>query len=235
MQSSSTPQIVALAEQYVRTVLSGNDASHDFYHIERVVKNAQRIAQREGVTCVHQLEVIHLAALLHDVHDYKYSGSESAGAIAITQFLTEHAYDGEHIRQILYIVNNLSFKNELMAADKNCNEQPPDQWKQALAIVQDADRLDAIGAIGVGRCMAFSGAKGRALYDPEIKPRDQLSKEEYMNKSSSDDTAINHFYEKLFKLKDLMRTKTGREMAESRHRFMQQYVDQFLAEWECRD
>jgi len=225
--------IVTRTEHYVRQHLLKNDASHDFSHIQRVVNMALKLCEKEGITKDEQIEVITLAALLHDVHDYKYSGSESAGIDAISKYLMEQQYSNELIAQIAYIVKNLSFKSELGGVSVLEDDVKP-EWKKSLAIVQDADRLDAIGAIGIARCMIYSGAKGNPLYDPEIRPNNEITKKEYMDLSRKS-TAINHFYEKLFKLKDLMRTDSGRKIAESRHRFMEAYITQFLLEWDCSD
>lgn len=219
-------KVIQLAEEYVKKELANNDASHDYAHIERVVNMAKKLARLEKVTDEQELQVITLAALLHDVHDYKYSGSENAGVIAISQFLNEIQYSSQLIDQIVYIVGNLSFKNELSSDKKQVNAER----EKSLAIVQDADRLDAIGAIGIARCMAYSGAKNRPIYDPSIPPQVDISKEAYMS-ADKKDTAINHFYEKLFKLKDLMKTEAGKLIAAKRHKFMEDYVAQFLNEW----
>jgi uncharacterized protein len=223
-------QVIQLAEDYVKKELANNDASHDYAHIERVVNMAKKLSQMEQVTDEQELQVITLAALLHDVHDYKYSGSESAGVIAITKFLEEIQYPALLMDQIVYIVDNLSFKNELTKKDKHVRSE----WEKSLAIVQDADRLDAIGAIGIARCMAYSGAKNRPIHDPSVPPTLDISKEAYMDPNKKD-TAINHFYEKLFKLKDLMKTESGKKVAQKRHDFMAQYVNQFLAEWNSNE
>lgn len=217
--------IVLQATQYVKSVLQGNDASHDWSHIERVCKVAKKLATEEGIACPNRLQVIELGALLHDVHDYKYSGSETAGVEAVNQFLNEHNYPADQKEGVLYIIKNISFSKELEKVSSQSG------YETELHIVQDADRLDAIGAIGIARAMIFSGCKGRPIYDPNVKPNTNLSKKEYMNKK--DDTAINHFYEKLLKLKDMMKTKSGKKIAQKRHEFMEQYLDQFLKEWDA--
>jgi uncharacterized protein len=217
--------IVEQATEFVKGVLQGNDASHDWAHIERVYKMATNLANKEGITDKDSKEVIALGAIMHDVHDYKYSGSETAGAEAVDKFLSEHNYPNDKKQRVLHIINNISYSKEL----EKGNVVGEDDLE--LKIVQDADRLDAIGAIGVARTMIYSGAKGRPMYDPNIKPNLNPSKQEYQNKKN--DTAINHFYEKLLKLKDIMKTKSGKEVAQKRHEFMELYLDQFLKEWEA--
>ncbi|KAL0489880.1 ypgQ [Acrasis kona] len=217
--------IIEQTVQYVKDSLSSNDASHDYAHIERVYKMAIKIAHDESVESELDLEVIKLGALLHDVHDYKYSGSETAGPEAVQKFLNEAGYPSNLTDRVVYIVKNISYSKE-MESNGNHVETPLE-----LRIVQDADRLDALGAIGIGRTMVFSGSKGRPMYDPNIKPNINMSKKEYMDKKN--DTAINHFYEKLFKLKDLMKTESGRRIAQKRHEFMELYVDHFKKEWEA--
>jgi uncharacterized protein len=211
------------AVQFVKDVLKGNDASHDWTHVERVYNMAKRLAHMEGITSPDQLEVIELAALMHDVHDYKYSGSETACEEAVDKFLTERNYPQDKKTRVIYIINNISYSKEIEKGSKTEEED------HDLRIAQDADRLDAIGAIGIARTMVYSGSKGRPIHDPEMKPRTYLTKQEYVNKK--DDTAINHFYEKMFKLKDIMKTKSGKEIAQKRHEFMELYLDQFLKEW----
>eukprot|EP00762_Andalucia_godoyi_P007561 ANDGO_00808.mRNA.1 Uncharacterized protein YpgQ len=212
---------------FVRSELSGNDASHDFDHIDRVRNLALRLAYEEGVSEEVTLEVIHLAALLHDIADWKYSNSETAGAEKAREFLTLHDCPDGTMSRVLFIVKNLGFKNELG------NSLTASELPLEFKIVQDADRIDAIGAIGVCRCMLYTGAKTKKLHTPGSKPLLNMSKEQYMTKRPyEDDTAINHFYEKLLKLKDMMKTTSGRRLAEGRHKYMESFLEQFYAEWE---
>jgi len=212
--------IITKTIEFVKAELQGNDASHDWHHIERVWKIARTIAQSEGV---QDTEVIEIAALLHDVRDYKYSGSEHAGEEAAREFLQKLSYDTAKIETIVTIIQGIGFKNEL------ANKGTP-IFKE-LAIVQDADRLDAIGAIGIGRTFSYGGKKLTPMHDPEIKPNVAITKEEYM-KNHEKNTTINHFYEKLLKLKDMMKTETGKKMAEKRHKFMEDFLQEFLLEWD---
>jgi uncharacterized protein len=218
--------IIQATEEFVKQALASNDTSHDFHHIERVVRNANHIAEQEGVVCPEQKEMICLAALLHDISDYKYGGSDYECALAIRNFLSIHQYPEEKIAKIIFIVNSMSYRKELDIKDRKEDDS-------LLAIVQDADRLDAMGAIGIGRCFAFSGAKGRSMHNPTASVQQTLTQDQYTNKSKEDNTSINHFYDKLFRLKDLMKTETGKQMAEQRHEVMQQFVNDFLSEWNC--
>eukprot|EP00026_Physarum_polycephalum_P015756 Phypoly_transcript_16516.p1 GENE.Phypoly_transcript_16516~~Phypoly_transcript_16516.p1 ORF type:complete len:222 (+),score=41.14 Phypoly_transcript_16516:193-858(+) len=213
--------IIEVTVDFVKKELEGNDASHDYWHIERVWKLAREIAKQENI---EDIEVVELSALLHDIRDWKYSGSETAGSEAVREFLQSQNYPSEKLEKIIQVIEGVSFKNELNK-DAKVNIFPE------LAVVQDADRLDAIGAIGVGRTFCYSGFKNRPMHDPQYPPRLNLTKEEY-KKDSPHNTTINHFYEKLLILKDGMKTTTGRKMAQKRHEFMELYLEQFLAEWE---
>eukprot|EP00455_Lapot_gusevi_P037382 TRINITY_DN4179_c0_g1_i2.p1 TRINITY_DN4179_c0_g1~~TRINITY_DN4179_c0_g1_i2.p1 ORF type:complete len:186 (+),score=56.04 TRINITY_DN4179_c0_g1_i2:320-877(+) len=180
--------------------------------------------------------------------DWKYSGSETAGSEAARAFLEQHGYPEQRIQRVVYIIAHLGFKNQLAklhqqmqnGADQKEEKAVEDEdtvaLRRELHVVQDADRLDAIGAIGVARCLTFGGAHHRVLYDPDVPPvpADQLSKEVY-TKSGRQQTSLNHFYEKLFRLKDLMNTESARRIAQQRDAFMHQFVDQFLAEWDAVD
>eukprot|EP01119_Soliformovum_irregulare_P004597 TRINITY_DN15662_c0_g1_i1.p1 TRINITY_DN15662_c0_g1~~TRINITY_DN15662_c0_g1_i1.p1 ORF type:complete len:237 (-),score=54.75 TRINITY_DN15662_c0_g1_i1:51-761(-) len=210
--------LVEAAIEFVKKELAGNDASHDWDHIDRVRKMAVRIADEENA---EDKELIELAAILHDVRDWKYSGSETEGPEICGQFLRSQQYDETKLQRILDIIQNISFKNEL--------GKTPIPVSLELSIVQDADRLDAIGAIGIARAFTFGGSRGRALWAPEQDLKVDVTKEEYL--ARSDDT-ISHFYQKLYKLKDLMKTESGRRIAEQRHQFMHAFVDQFKQEWE---
>ena len=207
---------ITLTINFVKEKLEGAEAGHDWFHIERVWKLSKKIAEKEG----GNLEVIELSALLHDIADPKFHNGDETLALKISQnFLEEIQVDAELIEQVLSVIKNISFKNRAEAP-----ENPPLE----LQIVQDADRLDAIGAIGVARTFNFGGFKNNLMYHPEIKPNLGMNKEEY---KKSNGTTINHFYEKLLLLKDLMNTETAKKIASERHNFMLQFLDEFYKEW----
>ncbi|KAF0697987.1 Aste57867_11369 [Aphanomyces stellatus] len=200
---------------YVRTMLASNDASHDWNHIERVWRLSVRIATEEGV---ERMDCVVLAALLHDIDDWKYTGSDSNERARA--FLQSQAIEQEKIEFVLKIVKGIGFKEEL-GSDKVT-------MFPELACVQDADRLDAIGAMGIARCLTFGGHKKRPLYDAAVPPIDSMDKAAYM--ANKNGPTINHFYEKLFKLKDMMKTGTGRRLAQDRHDYMVGFVDKIFSE-----
>ena len=207
---------ITLTINFVKEKLEGAEAGHDWFHIERVWKLSKKIAEKEG----GNLEVIELSALLHDIADPKFHNGDETLALKISQdFLEEIQVDAELIEQVLSVIKNISFKNRAEAP-----ENPPLE----LQIVQDADRLDAIGAIGIARTFNFGGFKNNLMYHPEIKPNLGMNKEEY---KKSNGTTINHFYEKLLLLKDLMNTETAKRIASERHNFMLQFLDEFYKEW----
>ena len=207
---------ITLTINFVKEKLEGAEAGHDWFHIERVWKLSKKIAEKEG----GNLEVIELSALLHDIADPKFHNGDETLALKISQnFLEEIHVEGELIEQVLFVIKNISFKNRAEAP-----ENPPLE----LQIVQDADRLDAIGAIGIARTFNFGGFKNNLMYHPEIKPNLGMNKEEY---KKSNGTTINHFYEKLLLLKDLMNTETAKRIASERHDFMLQFLDEFYKEW----
>ena len=207
---------ITLTINFVKEKLEGAEAGHDWFHIERVWKLSKKIAEKEG----GNLEVIELSALLHDIADPKFHNGDEILALKISKdFLEEIHIDTELIEQVLFVIKNISFKNRAEAP-----ENPPLE----LQIVQDADRLDAIGAIGIARTFNFGGFKNNLMYHPEIKPNLGMNKEEY---KKSNGTTINHFYEKLLLLKDLMNTETAKKIASERHNFMLQFLDEFYKEW----
>lgn len=209
-------QIIENAKIFVKNTLKNAEGGHDWFHIQRVYNNALQIAEGEKA----DLMVVELGALLHDIADSKFhNGDETVGPKVGRDFLQQQEVSEEIIDHVVKIIENISFKggNEKRKFDST-----------ELDIVQDADRLDAIGAIGIARTFNYGGFKGRALYDPQIKPNLNLSKEEY---KASNAPTINHFYEKLLLLKDRMNTKTGRNLAEERHRFMEVFLEQFYKEW----
>ena len=204
---------------FVKEKLKNAEGGHDWFHIERVFKNTILISKNEKVDTF----IVSLAALLHDIADPKfYNGNEEIGPKIANEFLVEQHVDESMINHIINIIKHMSFKNSL---DKNGEKFT----SKELEVVQDADRLDAIGAIGIARCFNYGGFKNRALHNPEIKPNLKMTKEEYKN---SDAPTINHFYEKLLLLKDKMNTISGKRIAESRHIFMETYLHQFYNEWD---
>jgi uncharacterized protein len=207
-------QVIEETVAYVKENLSSYGSSHDWEHIRRVWTNAKQIAKAEKTN----LYIVELAALLHDLTDRKYyKGTEQEGNKLLIQYLEEKNIDTKTISHILEIINNMSFS-------KNAEVLSPEQ-----AVVQDADRLDAIGAIGIARCMAYSGEINNPIFLPDLDETPK-SIEDYKKTGSS--SAIAHFYDKLFHIKDKMMTTTGRRIAEERHNFMQTYIQQFLAEYQ---
>jgi uncharacterized protein len=202
--------------EFVKEKLEGAEAGHDWFHIERVWKLAKKIAETESCN----QEVVELAALLHDIADPKFhNGDETLALKVSSEFLESQNAEEELIEQVLFIIKNISFKNR---------GEVPQNLPVELKIVQDADRIDAIGAIGIGRTFNFGGFKNNPMYDPNVEPKLNMSKEEY---KKSNGTTINHFYEKLLLLKDLMNTEKGKEIAGERHDFMLKFLDQFYKEW----
>jgi uncharacterized protein len=201
---------------FVKQELQNAEAGHDWFHIERVWKTARNIAAEENV----DLKVVEFAALLHDIADAKFhDGDEEIGPRKAGEFLKTLAVDEATITHVQEIIKNMSFKASL----GNVSFSSPE-----MLVVQDADRLDAIGAIGIARAFTYGGYKNRELYNPEIKPEPNQSKEAYKKSTAP---TINHFYEKLLLLKDNMNTPTGKKLAADRHDFMVQYLTQFYAEW----
>ncbi|MCK0130128.1 HD domain-containing protein [Flavobacteriaceae bacterium F08102] len=204
--------------QYVKKTLRHAEGGHDWFHIERVFNNCKLLLASE----TGDRFIVLLGALLHDIADSKFhNGDETLGPQLATSFLRSQKVPDHIIEHIVQIINNISFKSSL--SDKEAFSSPE------LSIVQDADRLDAIGAIGIARCFNYGGFKNRALYNPAIKPKLNMTKEAYKNSTAP---SINHFYEKLLLLKDKMNTETGRKIAYARDAFMRMYLAQFMAEWE---
>ena len=202
---------------FVQEKLENAEGGHDWFHIERVYKNALLIAENE----VCDVNVVKLGALLHDIADSKFhDGDEAIGPKIAREFLESENADEVTIQHVINIIENLSFKGG--NAEKTFSSVE-------LDIVQDADRLDAMGAIGIARTFNYGGFKNRPLHNPNIAPNLHMSKEEYKN---SEAPTINHFYEKLLFLKDKMNTETGKKIAEGRHQFMKNFLSQFYAEWD---
>ncbi|MES2544478.1 MAG: HD domain-containing protein [Bacteroidota bacterium] len=201
--------------QFVKKQLEGAESGHDWFHIERVYKNALAIAKNENC----EETIVQLGALLHDIADSKFhDGDETVGPKAARLFLEKENVAEEIIEQVINIIENISYKGGNFEQKFHSIE---------LQIVQDADRLDAIGAIGIARTFNYGGFKNRPMYNPEILPNLNMTKEEYKN---SDAPTINHFYEKLLLLKDKMNTETGKQIALKRHDFMENFLAQFYAE-----
>jgi uncharacterized protein len=210
-------RVLQRAEDFVKKQLAGAEGGHDWWHVVRVRNTARTLAQQEVVDAY----TTELAALLHDVADAKfYGGNEEKGPQLAGVFLESQQVTPEIREHVINIIRHMSFKNSL---------EQQRFWSPEMAVVQDADRLDAIGAIGIARAFNFGGFKNRPLYDPSVEPRLQMTKEEY---KSSEAPTINHFYEKLLLLKDKMNTSAGRIMANERHGFMVRFLDQFFKEWE---
>lgn len=215
MNPNSTSQIESCIA-FVKKTLSGAEGGHDWFHIERVWKNAKLIAS--GEEC--DLEVVELAALLHDIADSKFhGGDEEIGPKKAREYLSNTRIETQKVNHIVAIIENVSFKGGHNARNHSSIE---------LDIVQDADRLDAIGAIGIARTFNYGGFKNRAIYDPSIAPNLNMTKEEYKKSTAP---TINHFYEKLLLLKDLMNTESGIKLAEQRHQYMESFLEQFYNEW----
>lgn len=210
-------EIIDATVNFVKITLQNAEGGHDWWHIERVWKNAVTIAKTEEVN----LHIVELSAILHDIADAKFNnGDEEIGPVKATQFLQSINVAEEIIEHVENIIRNISFKGGNFTQGFNSPE---------LAVVQDADRLDALGAIGIARAFNYGGFKNRVIYNPTIAPDLAMTKESYKKSSAP---TINHFYEKLLLLKNKMNTITGRQMAEQRHLFMETYLDQFYKEWE---
>jgi uncharacterized protein len=213
----SHSEIVNKTILFVKSTLENAEGGHDWFHIERVYRNALLIA--DGEVC--DITVVKLGALLHDIADSKFhDGDETVGPKMAREFLESHNVDIATIQHVINIIENISFKGGNTEKTFSSIE---------LNIVQDADRLDAIGAIGIARTFNYGGFKNRPLYNPNIAPKLKMSKEEYKNSQAP---TLNHFYEKLLLLKDKMNTKTGKQIAQERHRYMEGFLSQFYAEWD---
>lgn len=209
-------QILQKTRAFVKETLKNAEGGHDWFHIQRVVKNAREIAAGENIDNF----VVELGALLHDIADSKFhNGDETVGPEIAQNFLEGQEVPQNIIDHVVGIIENISFKGGNVRQDFTSPE---------LGVIQDADRLDALGAIGIARTFNYGGYKGRPLYDPEIKPNLNMTKEEYKNSTAP---TVNHFYEKLFLLKDRMNTETGRKIAERRHQFMELFLEEFYSEW----
>ena len=212
----NSKDIITKTIRFVKKTLADAEGGHDWFHIERVYRNSLLIAKNEPVDEF----VVSLGALLHDIADSKFhNGDETVGPKIAREFLFDLNVDSKIIEHVVNIIENISFKGGNVSQKFKSPE---------LNVVQDADRLDAIGAIGIARCFNYGGFKNRSLYNPDIKPNLKMTKEEY---KASNAPTINHFYEKLLLLKDRMHTKTGRQIANDRHTYMLGFLEQFDSEW----
>jgi len=207
--------IVRAAERFARSVLENDATGHDWWHVRRVARTAEKLAVGGGA----DLFVCTVAALLHDVADEKLNASKESGLKKVGDWLQRQPLEGSDREHIIEIISTMSY---------HAGANPPMRTLEGR-VVQDADRLDAIGAIAVARTFLYAGWKGHPIYDPSLPPRDSMTPEEYRQGKS---TAINHFHEKLLKLKDRINTPSARRIAEERHRFMERYLEQFRSEWE---
>ncbi|SHH69595.1 HD domain-containing protein [Clostridium grantii] len=212
--------IIEKTKAFVKEKLDGEGTGHDWWHILRVYKSAVFIAKKENAN----IFVVELAALLHDIADWKFhDGNSNIGAEISSKWLESIGVDSIYIDQICTIIKTLSFKGGTVDST---------QYTIEGKVVQDADRLDAIGAIGIARTFAYGGNKNREMYNPSIPPK---SFNDFNQYKDAKNTTVNHFYEKLLKLKDLMNTSSGKEIAKKRHEFMENYLTEFYNEWNCED
>lgn len=217
MNSVTNQNIINKTIAFVKNELENAEGGHDWFHIERVYKNTLLIAQKEECNEL----IVALGALLHDIADSKFhNGDETVGPKVAREFLENEEIDTDVIEHVIKIIENISFKG---------GNQEQKFKSMELDVVQDADRLDAIGAVGIARTFNYGGFKNRAIYDPEIKPNLKMTKEEYKKSTAP---TINHFYEKLLLLKDRMNTTTGKAIALERHGFMELFLEQFYKEFE---
>ncbi|MEL6303615.1 MAG: HD domain-containing protein [Bacteroidota bacterium] len=219
--TQSPEKLIEATKTFVKETLSDAEGGHDWFHTQRVYRLASRLAKEEKADEV----VVQLAALLHDIADAKFhNGDETLGPKIAAGFLAEMQVDEAIITHVFDIIRYMSFKNSLDGAS-------PFDSKE-LRVVQDADRLDAIGAIGIARTFNYGGFKNRSMYNPNVPPNLNMSKAEY---KKSNAPTINHFYEKLLLLKDQMHTATAKKIAAKRHDYMLSFLDQFYAEWDSKD
>ncbi len=215
----SKTEIIQKTIEFVKQQLSDAEGGHDWWHVFRVWNNTKQILRTEKADDF----VCELGALLHDIADPKFhGGNDEKGLILAKEFLESEQVETVVVDQVLDIIRHISFKGGL---EEDISKSPE------LMVVQDADRLDAIGAIGIARTFNYGGFKNRKIYDPGIPPRTYSSKADYYG---SDAPTVNHFYEKLLLLKDLMNTSEGKRMAEQRHAFMEEFLDRFFSEWDGR-
>lgn len=223
MESERYDEVVQEAQVLVKSVMDQWDSSHDAFHAFRVRDLALSLASEELLQPTAK-QIVELAALLHDIDDHKYVSRDNEEHETAEQFLVRCNVPASMIQSVTFIIHNMGFKEELSGHSNS-------QHTLEFGIVQDADRLDAIGAIGIARCFTFGGSRNRTIHDPNVPLCINMTKEEYM-KQEGKKTGVNHFYEKLLKLKDLMKTEAGRRRAEGRHKFLENFLTQFYGEWE---
>lgn len=208
--------MTANEKRFIKSIFSGDSSGHDYYHTIRVYKLAAKIAKQENA----DVKTVQLAALLHDVDDIKLSPDTYTTKKNAVDFMTANKIDGKRIDAVCKIIDEISFAGTDSVIPSTIEGK----------CVQDADRLDAIGAIGIARTFAYGGSRGRKIYNPEIKPKIGMNKDEYQN--NQDFTSINHFYEKLLLLKGMMNTTEGKKLAEHRQNVMEKFLEEFMLEWE---
>ena len=218
-------KIIKKTEDFVKKVFLEDYTGHDWWHTHRVRVLAKKIAISESA----DLFIVDMAALLHDVGDYKFfGGDEEAGVLFVKKQLSSLKVTEELVDKILTVISNISYKNTLPASSNRKKQNSPNFPSKEFMAVCDADRLDAIGAIGIARAFTYGGFYKRQIYNPKIKPMKNITQEEY---KKTDAPSINHFYEKLLKIKELMYTKLGKKIAKKRHRFLNLYLKEFYKEW----
>lgn len=207
--------MIEKTKDFVKEKLYGEGSGHDWFHIERVYNLSKFIAEKENA----DLFIVEMTSLLHDIDDWKFSNDTDTNTTTTENFLASISVPKNDINKIISIIKTMSFKGGVVDSTQNSIEGK---------VVQDSDRLDAIGAIGIARTFAYGGSKGRQIYDPSINPIEFTSLEQVKN---AENHTVNHFYEKLLKLKDLMNTNTAKEIAEKRHKFMENFLEEFYSEW----
>lgn len=207
--------MIEKTKEFVKEKLYGEGSGHDWFHIERVYNLSRYLAEKENADSF----IVEMAALLHDIDDWKFSSNNDNTPTNTEVFLKKIQVNEEDLIKIIKIINTISFKGGVVDSSQETIEGK---------VVQDADRLDAIGAIGIARTFAYGGHKNRVIYDPNIKPINFTTLDEVKNENNH---TINHFYEKLLKLKDLMNTKSAKEIAEKRHKYMEEFLNEFYSEW----
>ncbi len=227
MKRVDKEEIIQKTEDFVKENLEKDSTGHDWWHIHRVRNLAKRIAREEGA----DIFIVELAALLHDIGDYKFFlGDEEAGEKKVREWLFSLEISPSLVDRIVEITSQVSFMHTLpeKGKKKDRKDSPPFAISKELRAVTDADRLDAMGAIGIARTFTYGGFFNRPIYDPAIKPHKNITKEEYKTTQAP---SLNHFYDKLLKLKDMMYTPLGRKMAKRRHRFLKLFLKEFYKEW----
>ena len=207
--------MIEKTKDFVKEKLYGEGSGHDWFHIERVYNLSKFIAEKENA----DLFIVEMTSLLHDIDDWKFSNDTDTNTTTTENFLASISVPKNDINKIISIIKTMSFKGGVVDSTQNSIEGK---------VVQDSDRLDAIGAIGIARTFAYGGSKGRQIYDPSINPIEFNSLEQVKN---AENHTVNHFYEKLLKLKDLMNTNTAKEIAQKRHKFMENFLEEFYSEW----